>query len=911
MKLRFVSISLLVVLAAVASWYVLYPKISPPKIRIEQLVPPEALLLIEFGSSRYFKDQSTESTVNLSLELLSKIKLKIGQMETWARSQGFLTLQKDLQIITETGFYVSVHAGANSFKEEVIYLELHRQDQSLLVSEWLKKFAEDKSLLISKRKYQEIEIYEVKKSNRKIFHFLFLKQWLIGSENSFLLEDIIRNYKSDQPVSYEISKVESSVEPFDGIKIHLNLQKAYDLLKKEAKSVPGTWFGIEQYAMPVFLEGKPYKNTVLWAGFGANDHKTSLSKYLGDNLPKETTLWPYMPVDAKQIHIWTFNSGVELYQQLNSADSASVYPIRSLWNELTQSYRLSPQVFYEAIKGELAYVELKPAEENDLSVAVLIKVKTDEMIGALKKLEEYIPDKDSDSSENELYKNHEIHLVEIEQLPQKLFGPAFAGFQISYWCLHKDVLIIANSSGTIKSLIDCQDSEANWSRDTYFKNEVIDLLGSFNFFSFYSSAQLSQLFQDQPDSSFWGSIKKSLPKELSVPYLLMTFSNETSTHQYISLYIPFEKASTTKNIQLETAPSALEFSSPVLSGPNWFKLKDKSGEVIMVEDSSHALKLIENGGTLHWERRMSAGLARSPIAVHKKGNGEFLISLQSQQLHWVDYEGNFTDTLIKLPSGTIASRLELIDYDQSGNYRISLHGDKSELYLLDLKGQALEGWNPKKLDEKAVGPVKSVRVKGKDYLVCLTVNGGLYLFNRKGEKINGFPIQLEGRFSQMPVLRAGSDEEHSTVNFINDLGVFYRITLNGKDLLRKNLPRAGKESRFIQLRNTESLAWSFLQLSPKGIEWYDEKGNPIYAEELLVSETITTRFAKIDQQLILTIGDEATHKTELFIYTGKGNVIRKTIEGTHADLLVDRKTKSLIVLTRDFQKLQRFSYSLP
>ncbi len=913
MKLRFVSIALVFVLVLSAGLYFLYPSFREKTISIQDLVPSQALVVLDIRAGKVLFDSTSQSAAQLSMRFFMHSTNQLKGLRDWSLAQGYVHWAKELNTLVGERFYVSAHSDPNQSIEEVYYLELLQQEQSALVNEWIKRVLEEKSFTVSKRRYQDVEIHELKKQNQKIFHFIFLKNWLIGSRNSFHLEDIIRSQKSSGlkkfPFgSYQEHNLNLSQEL--PVRMHVNLPALLSHLRKSAPSSPMSWFGLGQYAQPLVLDAQSYKNTAFWAGFTSSVGTHTLSKYLIANRPQEPQLWNYFPINCKQLQLWMFNSGEEFYQQLVAADSASVHPVRSKWNELTQTYRLSPGLFFECIKNEIAYLELKPVEENDPELAVLIKIKPEEMAGAMKKLEEYSPLSEGDSIHNELFKNETIHFLDINELPQKLFGLPITGFPVTYWCISEDVLLLANNSETIKALLECHDSELNWFRDTYYKNELIEHAGSLNYFSYFSASFLDDLFSQVSDSSLFGVIKQSVPVGFDVPYFFLAFSNETKEHQYLSLNIPFEKRSSVSTSEVDQGPLAVELSHPLIAGPFVFKMKNKATEVTMVQDSMQTFRMLDPAGKVVWEKTLSDPISLKPFLLPKKQQGAFMIQL-GKGLQFLDWDGKALDSVIQFTTVLRKKPLELIDYDQSGNYRISASTESGELYLFDLNGQALEGWNPKKLEDKSVSPAKNIRVRGKDYLVCLGEKGHLYAFNRKGEPIKGFPVKLEGRFLQSPVLRAGSDEERSSINIISELGIFYRVSLKGQELLTKTLPRQDRDSRFIHLRNEQQSNWGFLQLSSKGLEWYDEKGNLLYAESLFITETNSIRFEKTDNVHILIISNTLTNETEVFVHSDKSKVTRKKVSGTHADMLIDHKSKNLLIKTRSNRQVLSNSLQLP
>ena len=229
---------------------------------------------------------------------------------------------------------------------------------------------------------------------------------------------------------------------------------------------------------------------------------------------------------------------------------------------------------------------------------------------------------------------------------------------------------------------------------------------------------------------------------------------------------------------------------------------DNAPEVITQDEKFNVIHLSEGLKTI-WKDSIEEKINNKIFEIdYYKNNKKQILFSTINKIHSYDRNGNkLIGFPILNPSKFKIEYINVIDYDNSKRYRIVIANKNGEIYLLDKNGNKLSGWNPLNMKEELNEAPKHIRIRGKDYIIIVLKDGEIHVKNRKGEDYKGFPIKLNSTISNKIKLTKGGDSMSSSLEIIDDDGNYYKVNMNGKIVLTKQMYRPSINSKFKMIQD--------------------------------------------------------------------------------------------------------------
>src|SRR6185436_9241075 len=133
------------------------------------------------------------------------------------------------------------------------------------------------------------------------------------------------------------------------------------------------------------------------------------------------------------------------------------------------------------------------------------------------------------------------------------------------------------------------------------------------------------------------------------------------------------------------------------------------------------------------------------IDYYKNRKLQYLFATETS-IYLIDRLGNEVKGFPRTWAGKKPIRfLTVIDYDNTKNYRFLISDTGGRMILHDKEGKLVPEWNDVELGKELWAAPLPVRSRGKDYIFAITQNGIVYGFTKKGERMEGFPVNLKAR----------------------------------------------------------------------------------------------------------------------------------------------------------------------
>jgi hypothetical protein len=780
------SLLILVALLLVA-WggYILYQKFfSGKSINNLELISAEAAFTFE----TYQGDLAWNELVNQpAWEILSQLpafenfSTNLVTLDSLTGKTGFIS-----KILRKTHATLSYHStGIDSF--DFLYtLDLGRQDPVDIVEE-IKSNIPEKSRIQS-RFYSDQPIWEYfDPTNSRKWTITHLNNILLVSASSFLVEDAIRLFLSENPNSLA-RKMGPSLSKPEGfgrlILTSRGLSKVLSSISTTKEFPMAQELAINQYL--VYLDLYFEANQLEFRGSAILDQETNFLPSVKANFSDFEKLISNRTLSLTQINV----DGIYESQKL---ENRAFTPKSTTSGEIQA--RLLERGFLDYFTGEQYFLELESIGSQNNTLALFARCSNPEQVWAY--LNEY--SNETDGHTRDFYLGNEILFFPEEELPAHIFKGKFQGFQQSHLALIGEILVMTNSAPGMKLILDDIRNGNTWNRSSLGESKSINPSAGYS--KTFIIPKIWSKWTKNSNPTWSSFLQKYAAVFGSFPYLTLRI-NEIAGEKEVTLILPFEterlSAPQTAASLVLTPSKKVSFESKLSFGPKAVLNFNDKTEDLVVQDENHVLHLNSSDGSRVFSVPLSGPIVSEVFQIDYYKNGKLQLLLATRdKIYGIDRLGNSLPGYpLSLGSETI-SHLNLVDYDNTQDYRYFISTLEGNLWLLDKTGQKLEGWNPLQIGEKTVQAPEHLRVSGKgDYMVAQGISGSLYLFNRRGEKQTGSPIAF-GNEVQTPLIVSSEGKiSGQAVHGISQSGEIIIANFAGEVIYRNQLIKENKDDQF-------------------------------------------------------------------------------------------------------------------
>jgi hypothetical protein len=206
----------------------------------------------------------------------------------------------------------------------------------------------------------------------------------------------------------------------------------------------------------------------------------------------------------------------------------------------------------------------------------------------------------------------------------------------------------------------------------------------------------------------------------------------------------------------------------------------KTGEKeILVQDVADNLYLLNKKGIILWKIPLDEPIMGGVIQVdvYKNKKLQYLFNTKTK-LYILDRLGNHVERFPVNLRFEASAGVVVFDYDHSRNYRICVPCVDKNVYLYNIEGNIIPGWEFKGCENSLTVSPQHFRDRTNDYIVFHD-KYQLYILNRKGQSRVQPKMQFSASKQNKFWFTAKNDETKSSVTCTNTKGVVYHVYLNG------------------------------------------------------------------------------------------------------------------------------------
>lgn len=810
---------------------------------------------------------------------------------------GFSVLFEEAPVLT------SIHKVSNTKLDFLFVAELENISQNTFANATIGRLKES-GYRFRTRNYNDFKISEISNQG-KTLTFIFFQNFFLASFTPYLVEDAIRALNDgDRPAfKDQFEALESDKKASSQFTLYANYVRISDLISA---------FMIDELALPLFY-GK-YEATIdssifQLSGFSYAQPNQWLATH--NTAPATFDMAEVIPENTAMLHHISF-SEVENWKHLQLDHLRETnQSIRIYQDSLKKSYDFNTDQVFDLLESEIAVATLESQRTREQQRLMVLEVrKMDEAKAFFDQLTERVSIAKGDSVYLEAYSENEIRYLPIQEFPSLLLGEMATGFSQCFYISYRNYLIFANDLQELKNLIASIQEENTWGKSLQMNN----------FLQRTNNAANVSLFINIPRA--WSNLMLALNKDWedhfktnaqtykTLELAAFQFSHVDGKHfTNFSFTQPVKRA---KTIPKTSPENGVRFISKLTSKPYLLKTHAHQNFNMILQDSTHTLYYLDPNQNALWTETLDGQLNDHIYVIdfYKNGKLQYLMAT-SKSVYILDRTGKPIPGYPKQLSGSSSiEQLNLIDYNRSRNYRISVSDSEGNVFLTDKELNPLDGWKPKALTRAALMPMEHARLGRRDIMISVQENGIINVLNRRGQNMPGFPFDtrqsLDGNYS----IRRSSSLANSSMTVISTGGELIEINLEGGVIKRDQLIKATADAVFRLIPDNGGESFIIVRNEGNSYEVLDDTGNLLFQKDYLNEGSILIQYYQFGAGKDLVVFTDQGNNT-LFIYDKSGNLLTgNPLRSAHeVSLIYSSAKREFQVFTTWDSNLELYTFS--
>ena len=838
-KIFWLVIALLVLASAGVFWWIDYKNTEATAKGIRKIIPANAALLFSTTNLGASWDSLQQKPLWQAIEDLPGLQ----------RMEAILSEAKELEILKQLEgkeVTISLHPTERYKFDWIVALPMKSVEELSLFTNWQKRLTQS-GLQVSKRNYRNAQLFQISLiKDEPPFTLLIEEGMLIGSFTPYLVEEVARRLAGEEgskklpttkAVPLASENIAGKLEVF-----WPNLPELLGLFVKDTEEINRMLPGLPYASQLDMLLGE---DGTLLTGFTERDGQQDSVDFLWalhQQKPQRMTLTRFVPQRAASLMFLGLNNAEKWHKQLQQFWQRQQNEQFKFWQASSTRYPVLPEVI-RVLDNEIGLATIpNTVETNTASRLLVASVKNGSRADSLLQIlaRKMAQEDNRDSAYQELYSGHLITQFHRFQLPEVLFGSAFWGFNESYYLMHDNYLIIGNSVQALRDMLADIEAEETWQRSLTLNRYLSRLEAEFNYGLYVQTDRFLPFLVQQlsPEwKSFWSQHAALKQFDLLSAQLTATqnsFYTNVFVHYQDRPVQAFERIRLTedKNFRLQQQLVSLV-------------ALEKPQQKLLIQTSDSTLAIIEGKNKSVLVQAKIKGIHLGELELIKAKNNQkdrYLLATDSLIYLLDDKLEAVSPFPVSLPEGVKIKELSLVDYSGDGFYRILAADASGGIYMYDMDGINLQGWNPFVSGSALVQAPKHARIRNKDIIYTFTQKGQAIVVNRRGEPYPGFPLTLKDDLLGPVIFAPGSDFSSSRFTTITANGWMVSFNLEGEILSRKQLYRPDPRARFFVVPDQKQQSFLIAQQDRFNLRFLDSEGRDLFEKDYLGAEKLAVSF---------------------------------------------------------------------
>ena len=365
--------------------------------------------------------------------------------------------------------------------------------------------------------------------------------------------------------------------------------------------------------------------------------------------------------------------------------------------------------FYSIVKREFAYIVCDNDANQERGVYVACGLHSQS--AAELELRNMVPDENIRSLGDGAVT---VFSLPYDDIPAALFGDMFANCRGNYVFFIGNFMVFANSMDDIKALV----------RDVSLNNTMKASISHREFLGKFSTTSTMFLYYNFPCGT--EMLKRVLSRQYSSDIDAKRRAigdNGVCGVQFkcmdglVFCNLSFGELDS-KHIAESEIIWETNIGAAVAMKPCFVKNHDTGENEILVQDKNNMLYLLDASGKEVWHVLIDAPIRSQiyQVDAYKNGKLQYLFST-ADKIYLVDRLGNFVDRYPLVLRAETTVPISVFDYDGNHNYRIFAACNDNKVYVYDISGNLLKGWDFAGTENLVNSEISHYSISSEDFIV--------------------------------------------------------------------------------------------------------------------------------------------------------------------------------------------------
>ncbi|MDX1629711.1 MAG: DUF3352 domain-containing protein, partial [Fulvivirga sp.] len=798
-------------------------------------VPEHAIIVFESSEMNASLNQLADTQVGQTLFDIQSIENFNALMKGLDSLKGSSGTLSDL---LEGKMLVSVHLTAKNQFGLTYFKRLAKSTQKESFTKIINTYQRDSSFNLKTRKYQGKEIYELTSShNDQSFTYLIEENYLIASSTAFLVEDVVRLLNNDLDafkITYEeLFKLPKLSNDLGNMYVNLNrmhqgLNALGDIKNYQTLS--------KTFAEGAFFDFNIDDSGIYLNGFTEYKQEDFLNIFK-NQIPVSSNVKYFVPNNSVYLQEFLFSESQSFYQSYQSYLYNTNSTFKKERTSFIAEYNQSESMGADWVGQNISLVQLTDKQGQLLYIDVKDK---NEALNKLNTLGEAIAKINGDSVYVEYYASYTIRELQVEDYARNTFTPHYERSEVCFYTIIDNFIVFSNSIQNLKNLINNINSEATWGRSVFYNRFLDKTQEEYNVSIIFNTERYLTSINEGTSSELRTFLNENR-QPINNFFLSALKLSKLDGNFYTSIVLGHteRKQVIAENFEpVQNVPVGKELiTKPFVVKNHISNLKE-----VVVQDSAYNFILISNEGEILWSKKLDGPIIGEleQVDFYKNGKLQYFFATKNK-LHLLDRLGNYVEDYPKEVPVDVAY-VNVIDYDNSKRYRFLVADDRGNIYLYDKHGNNLKGWTPLSLNGKLTSTPFHIRVRKKDCFVVTLADGTVTLFNRRGQKMPNFPVDLGSRSNSEVYTNMGSNFKQTIFSGITHDGRLVQFNMEGQIIETNQLYKPTKDSEFSIVPDALGKSYIIVRKDLNRVVILDQEGNEALAKDYLGAEEIMVQF---------------------------------------------------------------------
>ncbi len=832
------------------------------KVDLWTLVPDHAAFVLETNNHTALVEHLQATQLWDSYALLP-VAHRLEENIAWLDSISPGT-ERLTRFLDKKEILTSVHVVGRSELQYVFYVPVNTVGEHRFLRTLSENINRSSVFQEESREYQGYQITDIRNTTiGSSFTFFSYHNNIILSPSPVLIEEIVRRINRGKPTSVaaDFKSVNYLSQPDVYANVLVNYRTLPELL---ALFVSPDLMPQVRYLASLcrngMLELKLEQNKIFLNGFSNPENmKDSFQNRLQPDVPKPLQVRKFLPNRTAVLFHFGAGQVSRLRELPRAAGTVYTTSLDSLAFTFTQELALTFLESYN-INAKPEKVVFAQSANPALTLALLRKLS--DQVNAARKL----------TSHTEKHGSYAIEQLNIPELPEQLFGKLFGGFEQSYVVQLENYLLFADEVSSIKGVLDDIAADNVWGKSVAQKAFLEETLQEANFSLFMNTVNAWYVMSKYVSEDARDALLQQASLIRRFNQVSLQFAKVEKQYYTNVLFRRMES-----NEQGETGFEELAvvpFETGLVSMPYPIQnAGDRSREVVVL-DSLNRLHLITASSGRGWTDSLGSDI-RGGVRQIEFGSDRKMhyVFATANRIHVLNGQGNQLEHFpFNVGDSLRIQHLAVFDYETDGNYRLLVDDSTGNLYMFDMRGNAIEGWQPRRLDYRLAATPQHLRIGSRDVILILLENGYIYALNRNGDPYPGFPFSLRAPITSAPFARPAGDLRKSEVTVVTRYGEVVVFNLQGQVRSREQLLRPTKTAMFELVPDNREKSFVIGRQDQGRVAFFDQDLKQLFEKQFVTSAPKHIQYFQFGgDRKIYAITETGPQKT--YLYDHRANLI--------------------------------------